>query len=58
MIKDNLPHDNASRELYLNAQKSAFLELHAQIIEDNLTTASDITGLINNMVDELDGELE
>jgi len=58
MNKHDIPQDKSGATLFLNAQKLALLELHAEIIEHNLTKSSDITGLINNMIEELDGELE
>lgn len=58
MNKDNIPYDKTGAELFLTAQKLALLELHSLIIKHNLNTSSDITGLINNLVEELDEELE
>ena len=58
MDKGRIPHDKASAELCLHAEKSALLELHALIIENNITKINEVTGLINNLVEELDEELE
>lgn len=58
MNRDRIPGDKTSAELVLNAEKSALLELYALIIEHKLNKTHEITGLISNLIEEIDEELE
>jgi len=49
-----IPSDKKGAEIALKSEKAALLELHQMIIENDLTKAYQVTGLINNLVEEID----
>ena len=58
MTDPNMPNDKHEAIIYLKAKKQAYLELVAEICEHNMTTGSQISGLVFNKIDELDEDLE
>ena len=56
--KANLPTDIIGAASALKQRKIMLLELHAEILEHELTEVHQATGLINNIVEELDRRLD
>ena len=58
MTDGNIPSDKHSANIYLRAKKLAYLELIADILDSDMTTTSQISGLIYNKLEVVDNELE
>lgn len=58
MIDPNMPNNTLHAGIYLKGQKQAFLKLLKKICEDDLKTASHVSGLVLNEIEDLDKLLE
>ena len=57
MDKSRLPNDKTMIMAALNSEKSALTEVLMLISESNLTTAHQVKGLLHNLIDEINEEL-
>jgi len=53
-----MPTDKHEARIYLKGKKQACIELAAAIIEHDMKTTSQISGLVFNEIEELDRQLE
>lgn len=58
MFDHYMPQNKVNAVIYLKAKKQMLIELSAKILENDLSTLSEISGTISNELDELDERLE
>ena len=59
MINQNtIPADKPGKEAHLYARKSQLLELATAILNNEITTFSQVNGYIWNQIEEIDGLLD
>lgn len=58
MIDPTLPQDSKGATEALEQRKIALLTLHSKSLEHNYTQAFQVTGHINNMIDNIDSRIE
>ena len=58
MPDSNIPNNKHEAAIYLKSRKQAYLDLAAEVCENDMKTANQISGLIFNKIEELDQALE